>query len=97
MIYLKRLIEDSFQFEGKQLKRRFPQEYLLALDEDEATVIGYAKLDLLANKLLCLVGPVELQPELRKYVIWLFEEMGESVMVDESRGLPVRVDLREVR
>lgn len=95
MIYLKRLIDDRFQFQEQTLERKFPQEFLLALDEDETTVIGYAKLDLLANKLLQLVGPEELKPELRKYVIWLFEEMGESVLTDESKGLPVRIDLRD--
>lgn len=95
MIYMKRLIDDCFSFESNVYRRRFPEEYLLALAEDETTVIGYAKLNLLTNQLVELAGPASIQPELRKYVIWLFQEMGEKVMVDHSGGLPVRVELTE--
>lgn len=97
MIYLKRLTQDCFSFHDNTIYRRFPEEYLLGLDQDEVTVIGYAKLNLLTNQLLQLTGPSELLPELRKYVIWLFREMGEDVLTDVSGTLPVRIDLTEER
>ncbi|NMB04566.1 MAG: hypothetical protein GX978_08445 [Tissierellia bacterium] len=97
MIYLKRLTQDCFSFHDNTIYRRFPEEYLLGLDQDEVTVIGYAKLNLLTNQLLQLTGPAELLPELRKYVIWLFREMGEDVLTDVSGTLPVRIDLTEER
>ena len=97
MIYLKRLTQDCFSFHDNTIYRRFPEEYLLGLDQDEVTVIGYAKLNLLTNQLLQLTGPAELLPELRKYVIWLFREMGEDVLTDVSGTLPVRIDLTEKR
>ena len=97
MIYLKRLTKDCFSFHDNTIYRRFPEEYLLGLDQDEVTVIGYAKLNLLTNQLLQLTGPAELLPELRKYVIWLFREMGEDVLTDVSGTLPVRIDLTEER
>lgn len=97
MIYLKRLTQDCFSFHDNTIYRRFPEEYLLGLDQDEMTVIGYAKLNLLTNQLLQLTGPAELLPELRKYVIWLFREMGEDVLTDVSGTLPVRIDLTEER
>lgn len=95
MIYLKRLVEDSFEYRHETLKRQFPEEYLLALDETESHVIGYAKLNLLTNQLLAVVGPADIQPELRQYVKWLFQEMGERVMTDVSGTIPIRIDLAE--
>lgn len=92
---MQRLTGDCFVFGGESICRAFPFEYLIALD-DEESVIGFAKLDLLQNQLLELVGPSELQMDLRKFAIFLFEEMGEKVLTDVSRGLPVRIELSEI-
>lgn len=93
MIIMQRLTEDCFRFEGAEYCRRFPFEYLIALNEDEVRVLAYAKIDVMKNELLELVGPDILQKDLRKLAIFLFEEMGEQVMIDITRGLPNRIDL----
>ena len=51
---------------------------------------------MMKNELLELVGPDILQKDLRKLAIFLFEEMGEQVLIDITRGLPVRIDLGSV-
>lgn len=96
MIILLNLKEDSFTYQGELHTRSFPLEYLLCMDEQTQTILGYAKIDLLENTLLETRGDnADVEHNLYLLAIHRFLEMGERYMMDKRKALVQRVDLEQ--
>lgn len=94
MIVLLNLKEESFHYHGEKYTRNFPEEYLLCLNEDTETILGFAKIDLLDNALLETKGDdAEIEHNLYLLAMHRFYEMGEKYMTDKRHALMQRINL----
>ncbi len=77
MFLVERLNKDSFEYNGKEYNRRFPEEYLIAIEEGE--VIGYSKINVLDSGILEIdSNGSEMHDMLFRYSVATIESLGDD-------------------
>ncbi len=77
MFLVERLNRDSFEYNGKEYVRNFPEEYLIAVEE--GIIIGYSKINVLNSIILDIdSNGTEMHDMLFRYSVATIESLGDD-------------------